>query len=180
MYANDDILGREQAGFREGYSTIDNAFVLHLVIELYQSVRKSVFCVFIDYRKSFDSIDRSLLWQKLLSYNINGKVLNIIRKIYSKAKSCIRKDNMTSDYCMCNIGVRHGDNLSPVLFVLFINDFTEYVSTAYGGLNIAQSCYPSLINSEDIVLLKLFVVLYADDTVILAENEKMKLSYNWH
>ena len=65
---------------------------------------------------------------------------------------------------MCNIGVRQGD-LSPVLFALFINDFTEHVSTAYGGLNIAQSCYPSLINSEYIVL------FYADDTIILAENE---------
>ena len=137
MYVNDDILGREQVGFREGYSTIDHAFVLHLVIELYQSVRNRVFCAFIDYRKAFDSIDRSLLWQKLLSYNINGKVLNIIRQIYSKAKSCIRKDNMISDYFMCNVGVRQGDNLSQVLFSLFINEFTEYVSTAYGGLNIA-------------------------------------------
>ena len=45
MYVNDDILGREHAGFREGYSTIVHAFVLHLVIELYQSVRKRVFCV---------------------------------------------------------------------------------------------------------------------------------------
>ena len=67
LYVNDDILGREQVGFREGYSTIDHAFVLHLVIELYQSVLKRVFCAFIDYRKAFDSIDRSLLWPKLLS-----------------------------------------------------------------------------------------------------------------
>ena len=44
---------------------------------------------------------------------------------------------MISDYCMCNIWVCLGDNLFPVLFALFINDFTEYVSTAYGGLNIA-------------------------------------------
>ena len=125
MYTNDDILGREQAGFREGYRTIDHAFVLHLVIELYQSVRKSVFCVFIYYRKSFDSIDGSLLWQKLLSYNINGKVFNIIRKIYSKAKSCFRKDNMISDYCMCNIGVRQGDNylkyFLPCLLTISLN-----------------------------------------------------------
>ena len=81
---------------------------------------------------------------------------------------------MIFDYFMCNIGVRQGDNLSPVLCALFINDFTEYVSTAYGGLNIAQSCYPSLMNSEYIVLV---VLLYADATIILAENE---IDYNWH
>ena len=56
-----------------GNSTIDHVVVLHLVIELYQSVRKRVFCAFIDYLKAFDSIDRSLLWQKLLSYNITVK-----------------------------------------------------------------------------------------------------------
>ena len=43
-------------------------------------------------------------------------------------------------------------DLSPVLFAPFINDFTQYVSTAYGGLNIAQSCYPSLMNSEDCII----------------------------
>ena len=84
MYVNDNILGREQADFREGYSTIDHAFVLHLVIELYQSVRNRVFCDFIDYRKAFDT--------------------------------------MISYYCMYNIGVRQGENLSPVLFALVIND----------------------------------------------------------
>ena len=52
LYVNDDLLGREQAGFREGYITINHVFVLHLVIELYQSVRKRVFCAFIDYRKA--------------------------------------------------------------------------------------------------------------------------------
>ena len=86
---------------------------------------------------------------------------------------------MISDYCMCNIGVRQGGNLSPVSFALFINDFTEYVSTAYRGLNIAQLCYPSLIKSEHIVLLKLFVLLYADNTIILAENEiELQLALN--
>ena len=66
LYVNDDILGREQAGFREGYSPSDHAFVLHLVTELYQSVRKRVFNVFIDYRKAFDYVDISLIWQKLI------------------------------------------------------------------------------------------------------------------
>ena len=105
-----------------------------------------------------------------LQYNINGKLLTVIRQMYNRAKSCIKKDNMISEYFLYNIGVRQFETLSPLLFALFINDFNQYISTAYRGLNIVQSCYPSL-NDEDIVLLKLFVLLYAHVTIILAEKE---------
>ena len=58
-YGQEDILGEEQAGFRHGYSAIDHIFVLHTIIDLYQSVHKKVYCAFIDYRKTFDYLDRS-------------------------------------------------------------------------------------------------------------------------
>jgi hypothetical protein len=38
---------------RKGYSTIDNIFVLHVLIELYFSFVKKLFCTFIDFRKAF-------------------------------------------------------------------------------------------------------------------------------
>jgi len=170
IYIDEHILGREQAGFREGYSTIDHVFILHIIIELYQSVHKRVYCAFIDYRKAFDSVNRSLLWAKLLSNGVNGKLFNVIKSIYSKAKSCIRMNDMMSDYMPCKIGVRQGDNLSPLLFSLFINDFNEHISKYYKGIDIASSCYPSL-KTENIVLMNMFALLYADDTIILSENE---------
>ena len=58
------------------------------------------------------SIEVSFL-QKLLSYGINGKMFIVIKDIYDKAKSCLMKDNMRSEYFMCSMGVRQGDNLSP-------------------------------------------------------------------
>ena len=161
-YVDDTILGEEQAGFRKGYSTTDHVFVLHLIIELYKSVHKRVYCVFIDYRKAFDSINRHFLWQKLLSYNIN---------MYANVISCIQKYILLSEYFRCNVGVRQGDNLSPLLFALFLNDILQFISTSCTGLNIYDACYPSLAD-EHIVLLKVFVLLYADDTVVLSENEK--------
>ena len=92
--------------------------------------------------------------------------------MYAKAKSCIKKDNFISGYFPSNIGVRQGDNLSPLLFALFINDFKQNIANTYGyhGLNIADSCYPTL-NDNSIILIKMFVLLYADDTIVLAENE---------
>ena len=64
--------------------------------------------------------------------------------MYAKAKSCINKDNLISGYFPSNIGVRQGDNLSPLLFALFINDCKHSIANTYPGLNIADSSYPTL------------------------------------
>ena len=92
-----------------------------------------------------------------------------MKNMYDKANYCDKIVNLYSDYFPCDIGVRQGDNLS-LLFALFINDFSHYVGGSYKGLCVSKSCYPSLEN-EDALFLKLFVLLYADDTIILAENE---------
>ena len=128
-------LGREHAGFREGYSTIDHAFVLHLVIELYQSVRKRVFCAFIDYRKAFDSIIRSLIWH-IISYNINGKVLNIIRETYSKAKSCIRKDNNNNTIIIIYSSISNIQFNRNLFSALYISRCVQQVLTRTCNLKI--------------------------------------------
>ena len=46
--------------------------------------------------------------------------------------------------------------------------FLHYISQSYKGLNISRTCYPSLSN-EYLLFLKL---LYADDTVIVTENDR--------
>ena len=55
-----------QCGFREGYSTIDNAFVLYSIINKYLSMKgKSIYVAFIDFQKAFDSVDRCILYEVL-------------------------------------------------------------------------------------------------------------------
>ena len=67
---------------------------------------------------------------------------------------------------LCNICVRQGDNLSPLLFALFINDFSKYIEGIYRGLSI-NNCYPTLLDDD---MLNMFLLLYADDTIVLTEN----------
>ena len=62
---------------------------MHAIIE-YLKVRKMrVFCAFMDFHKAFDSVWRVGLWSKLLKYSINGKVLSVIKSMYSNIKSCV-------------------------------------------------------------------------------------------
>ena len=54
FFANDlNIISENQAGFRKGYSTVDNIFVLHALIDLYFSFGKKSYCAFVDFKRSF-------------------------------------------------------------------------------------------------------------------------------
>ena len=37
-----------------------------------------------------------------------------------------------------------GDNFLPLLFALYINDFSHYVGRSYKGLFVSKSCYHHL------------------------------------
>ena len=95
---------------------MDHVFVLNSIIDIYLQKRKRVYCSFIDYKKAFDLVDRSSLWSKLISHGINGKLMSVIFNLYHHAKSCVRANGKMSDYFTCNVGVRQGENLSPLLF----------------------------------------------------------------
>jgi hypothetical protein len=102
-----------------------------------------------------------------LEQGVSGKVLRVVQSIYANAKSCVRVGRNLSDLFISNVGVRQGENLSPLLFSLFINDFCDVFKDAYDGL----SGITEELRSKFDVFLSLYVLLYADDTLIMTENE---------
>lgn len=168
------ILGENQAGFRPSYSTTDHMFSLKCIIDIYtQFKKKKLYCAFIDYQKAFDTINRNKLWLKLISNGISGKILKIIHNLYSKAKSCVKHSNGNlSKFFPSLSGVRQGDNLSPLLFALYLNDLENDLCQNYKGLSTISEMIEKEIDFDDIVIyLKLVTLLYADDTIIFAESE---------
>ena len=84
------------------------------------------------------------MWQKLLSQKINGRILDVIKNLYANAKSCVRANDKVSEFFQVNVGVRQGENLSPVLFALFLNEMNAFMSNTMSGLetvsNTANVC----------------------------------------
>ena len=89
---------KSQAGFRAGYSTQDNIFILYSLITLSLSKKKKLFCCFIDFKKAFDTIWRARLWQKLINSNIHGQMFKIIFSFYDNIKSCVKSGHTFSDF----------------------------------------------------------------------------------
>lgn len=164
------IIGEEQAGFRDGYSTQEPIFVLNELINIYLQNKKRLYCCYIDYKTAFDTINRSALWGKLIANEINGPILTVIYNMYEKAKSCVKQQTMVSGLFACNVGVRQGENLSPLLFSIFLNDFELSLSRKYKGLTTINSLSKILGNEDIEFFINMYTLLYADDTLILAES----------
>ncbi len=68
---------------------------------------------------------REDLWFKLVKNNVQGKILNVIRNMYLNVKACVMTEQQMSETFSCNMGVRQGENLSPLLFAFYVNDLQE-------------------------------------------------------
>ena len=70
-------------------------------------------------------------------------------------------NGQSSDFFNCNVGVRQGEHLSPLLMSLFINDLEElFASNSIGGITIGVKD-SSTIENEFFMHVKLFILFYA-------------------
>ena len=105
-----------QAGFRQNMSTTDNVFILNSLISHVLNKNEKLYCAFVDFTKAFDFVVRDVLWYKLMKIGVRGKMLDIIRSMYTNVKSQVKHNNIISDAFFSNIGVRQGECLSLFLF----------------------------------------------------------------
>jgi hypothetical protein len=160
------LIKNTQAGFRKHHSTTDNLFILKSLIDIVNSNKKKLICCFVDFKQCFDSIWRKGLWHKLNAENINGKCFKLIFNMYNSIKTNVKTSEGTSQFFNSLRGVRQGENLSPFLFSIYLNDLEIYLRNR--NVNGVQR---EMLIDDLHIYLKLFILLYADDTVIFSENE---------
>ena len=93
---NNDMLTDAQFGFRNIYSTTDAVFSLYYVIQNTLCKNKRFFCCFVDYLNAFDYVDRLCLLYKIAKLGIKGKLLSILKSMYSCVRTCIRFNGFNS------------------------------------------------------------------------------------
>ena len=116
----EEIIADEQAGFRAGRSTTEQIFNLRILCEKYLQHQQTLYHVFIDFKKAFDSVWHEALWAIMRKYNINASIIRAIEYMYDKAKSAVLFNGNTGDWFRTTVGVRQGCLLSPTLFNIFL------------------------------------------------------------
>ena len=155
---DNNLLSNEQNGFRKKRSCLDRIYSLSEVVRNRMNSNKPTFAAFIDFRKVFDCVNRTHLFQKLKLKGISGRMLNAVICMYKNTMSSILLENYMTDWFLTNNGVRQGDTLSPTLFAIFIDDLVRCLNSLNQGVQIRDK--------------NLATLLYADDLVIIASNEE--------
>ena len=153
-----NLISQYQSGFRKDHRTTDNIFVLRTLVNKYlHKKKKNLYACFVDFSKAFDTVWRSALLYKINKKGIGGNFLKLLNNMYTNTFYSCKKDNQISEAFLANRGVKQGDNLSPTLFNIFIDDFVEY----FANENTDAAHIDSMPINQ---------MFFADDLVLVSES----------
>ena len=78
-----------QAGFRKGRGTRDQIANIHWIIEKAREFHKNIYFCFIDYAKTFDSVDHNKLWKILKEMEIPDHLTCLLRNLYAGQEATV-------------------------------------------------------------------------------------------
>lgn len=164
-------LALEQGGFRSLEETTAQAMVLTEVLKMRKQQQLATYATFIDAEKAFDRVPHEGLLRKLELFGIGNKMINMIREIYNTPLFEI-KEHSINKTGIIRQGVKQGDPLSPILFILFMNDLPAALQQPTDSIRFSKHTPP--INC----------LMFADDVVLLAANaaeaeQKALIASNW-
>ena len=82
-------------------------------------MKKDLYIAFVDLRKAYDTVNRGALISELYNKGIAGKFLKNRTVMLQEVQQKLKIDGHILQTMISEIGLKQGDNLSPIEFDLF-------------------------------------------------------------
>lgn len=178
-----NILSSKQFGFSKGLSTTDAIIALvNNVIESFEN-KETYAAAFLDLSKAFDCISHEILLRKLYLLNFHPTSIKLIMSYLSNRTQQVFFNGKTSDAASIVRGVPQGSILGPILFLIYINDFPEYLSNIHVNLYADDTTIGNSDTSVEAATRNLSISLsqaedwYIANRLSLNQNKTIKLLF---
>ena len=117
----DNILRKNQNGFRRNRSTTSQILTIRRILEGVRAKNLQATLLFVDFPKAFDSIHREEMELILLGYGLPKETVAAIMILYRNTNVKVRSPDGDTEYFDIVAGVLQGDTLAPYLFIICLD-----------------------------------------------------------
>lgn len=115
----EEQLAEEQMGFRQKVGTRDQMFSVRILMEKAREFNVPLYIAFVDFKKAFDSVRHTLLWNTMKKMGVSDSITGLLRRLYNDQEAAVRVEGALTDWFPVNKGVRQGCLVSPLCFNLY-------------------------------------------------------------
>ena len=128
------LLRSNQAGFRPGRSCAQQIHILRRIMKGFKEYQLPLTVTFVNFKKDFDSLNRTMMFSVLRYYGIPKAVVSAIQVLYTNSSSTAMVDGGISKSIDVTTGVLQGDVLAPFLFIILVDHLLGKVCEADSGV----------------------------------------------
>ena len=152
--ANNNIIINEQHGFRNKLSTITH--LINTTTDWANTLNNKgqTDIIFLDFSKAFDKTSHIFILSKLHYYGIRNHTLSWIGALISNRTQTTVVNGVHSSYAEVTSGVPQGSVLAPMLFLLYINDINNAITSQIKLFADDSVLYRNIRNQNDQVILQ--------------------------
>ena len=117
---------------------MDNVYTLNEIDQGRLREDKKTYAFILDIQKAYDSEGHDGLWYKLWDIDVKGRMWRVMKKMYESSKSMVLLEGEKSDTFTIEEGVDQGCSLSPILFLVFVNDLLKEIEQTGLGIQLSS------------------------------------------